>query len=128
MTEITTKALIHYLPFPADFKLELLEKYDSLPQDEKIRISGLVWNLYYDLYDSKIKDNFEKGLKEAQDAGLKIDQNYFKEVVQRTNEEFNTAVTSATESTDLQAARKSMEQIVQAINAAKTSPKPQKTS
>ncbi len=125
MSEITTKSLINILPLSSDLKLELLENYDNYPQEERNRISELVWNLYYDLYDAKIQEEFEKGIRNASESGTKLDSNYFKDVVQKVNQDFEKAAGNSSDSMDLSAARKSMEQIVAAISAAKKpSPKP----
>ena len=128
MTKITTKALINFLPFSTDFKLDLLESYDSLPQEERSRISELIWNFYFDFYDLKIKENFDKGIKEYQLNSKLPDKNYFGEVVQKTNKEFQKALGSSNETVNLSEVRKSMQQIINEINASKKQPKIQKPS
>ena len=126
--KITTKTIINFLPIEADFKLHLLENYDKFPRDEQLRISDLVWSAFGEIYQMRIAENFEAGLKELSDKTKKPPDNYYKSVVEKTDQEIRAALTGASETVDLSEARKSMEQIVQAINAAKTTPKPQKAS
>lgn len=128
MSEINTKVIINFLPFPADFKLDLLERFDSLPKAEQLRISDIMWEGFYTIYDLRFQENFDKGIQEAEKTGQMPDDTFYGKIVEKMDKEIEAALRSAGEGMDLSAARKSMEQIVQAIKAAKTPPKPQKTS
>jgi hypothetical protein len=119
MTELNTKTIINYLPFDPKVKLELLEAYDSIPLEEQIRISRLVWQAFSEFENIKIKGNFDKGLKEASKANQKLDENYYKKIIEETQKDTEAKLSSAQESVDITRARKSMEQIVREINASK---------
>lgn len=116
---LTTKTIINFLPLPTDQKLELLEQYDLLPQEEKLRVSHLLWELYYDLYQLKIQENFDKLMAEADEKGEKTDGTFYKKVLQKTREETKEQLSLSENSIDLSEARKSMEMIIREINAAK---------
>lgn len=122
MKQINTKTIINLLPFEPSAKLDLLEKYDSLPREEQLRISDLVWETFYDLYEIKIKDNFDKAIQEAEKNGEKPDQSFYGKVLERTDKEISDLLSSAADSTDLSVARKSMEKILKEIHAAKKAP------
>lgn len=124
MAKITTKTLLGFLPFDSKFKLEILEKYDSMPPAEKQRITDLVWDAYCDYYDLKVKENFDRGVVEASKRGEKTGSDFYGKVVDKTTEEIENALTSASETADLSEARKSMEQIVKAIKSSKTPASP----
>ena len=121
MNKINTKTIINYLPFPSDFKLGLLEKYDSLPNEEKNRIADLVWEAYGAVYEIKVRNNLDKLIAEADAKGQKTDDTFYKQAVDRTDEEIRTGLASETEVADLSEVRKSMELIVNEINASKAS-------
>ncbi len=124
MKQINTKTIINFLPFEPSAKLDLLEKYDSLPREEQLRISDLVWDTFYSFYEIKIKDNFDKAIQEAEKNGTKTDQTFYGKVLERTDKEISDILSSAADSTDLSAARKSMEQIVGEINTVKKTKSP----
>ena len=117
--KITTKTIINYLPFDSDYKLDLLEKYDSLPFDEKAKVSDMVWDLYSDLYKLRIQENYDKAIAEAEEKGEKIDKNFYGKVLEMTREEVGKQLISAGESGDLGEARRSMEKIIKEMKAAK---------
>ncbi len=119
MSKITTKTIINFLPLDPSFKLDLLEKYDTLSREEQLRISDLVWQTFDNLYELKIKENFDKAIVEAEKSAKQPSQSFYGEVVKKTDEEIKSQLLSAGESVDLSKARKSMEQIVREINAAK---------
>ncbi len=124
MKQIDTKKIINFLPLSPEVKLDLLEKYDSLPREEQLRISDLVWETYYDLYEIRIRDNFDKAIQEAERNKEKPDGTFYGKVIEKTDNEIIELLTSSAESVDLSAARKSMEQIVREINAAKKTKSP----
>lgn len=128
MANITTESIINFLPFPADQKLKILEKYQLAGPQEKSDMTELIWNGYSVYFNFKLQANFSKSLKLASKTHSPIDGNFYSKIVDQTEKEVETELIKAGESIDLDAARKAMQQIVQAINAAKTSPKPQKTS
>ena len=121
MKDLSTKSIINLLPFPGNFKLDLLEKYDNLPREEQLRISDLVWEAYYAIYDFKIKENFDKALLEADEKGEKPDEKFYGKIVEKTDKEIENLLTSSSENIDLSQARKSMEMIIKEINASKKS-------
>lgn len=125
MTNLNTKTIINTLPLPAELKLDLLEKYDTLDRKEQLRISDLVWDTYYQLYDIKVKENFDKLIAEAEKNGEELGDNFYGKVVEKTDQEFNEQLQASGESVDIGAARKSLEQIMHEINASKMVKKPQ---
>lgn len=124
MREITIKTLINFLPLPADYKLELLETYDSLSKEVQLSISETLWEAFYDEYDFQIKISFDQAVAEAEKSGKKTDKSLYQEALNNARDEIEKRLASAGESVDLSAARKSMEQIVREINAVKGQIKP----
>ena len=123
MKDIDIKTIINFLPFPSNFKLDLLERYDLMESNEQQRVSDLVWEAFYLVYDMKIRENFDKILSEADEKSEKTDEKFYQKVVERTDKEIADALSTSSESVDLTQARKSMEMIIKEINASKVSPK-----
>lgn len=121
MIDLTTKTIINFLPFESSVKLDLLEKFDSLSQPEQAEISDLVWGIYYDLYETKVRENFNKGIAEAEKNGTEPDKTFYGKVLEETNKEMLAKLSSSEDSVDLSEARASMEKIIREINAAKAS-------
>lgn len=124
MKQINTKAIINFLPFDPSAKLDLLEKYDSLPREEQLRISDLVWETFYDLYEIKIKENFDKAIQEAEKSGQKPDETFYGKVLEKTDKEIADQLALISDSEDISKVRKSMEQIVREISAVKKTKPP----
>ncbi len=119
MIQLTTKTIINFLPLSGEVKLDLLEKYDKLSREEQLRISDVVWQAYYSIYDIKIKENFDKAIAEAEMTGHEPDKTFYGKVVEETDREIEEKLASSSEIEDLATVRKSMELIVREINAAK---------
>jgi hypothetical protein len=119
MTDLTAKKIISFLPFPDDYKKTLLGEYDSLPKEEQLRISDIVWEFYFDYYQLKIQENFNKGIVEANEKGEQLGESYYEKVIDQTQEEMDQLAQSSGETADLSEARTSMERIIREINAAK---------
>jgi hypothetical protein len=124
MKALDTKTIINLLPFSNEKKLDLLEKFDSLSRDEQLKISDVVWEAYYSFYDLKIKENFDKAIREADKNSQEPSENLYTSVVEKTDQEMKNMITSLAENIDLASARRSMELIIKEINAAKIPSKP----
>ncbi len=118
---ITTKAIINLLPFQSEFKLDLLEKFDTLSEEEQARTADIIWQAFYMVYDIKLKNNVDKIMTEADKNGEKFDPTFYKKAADRTDDEIRELLASSSQTLDLEEARKSMEMIIREINAAKTS-------
>lgn len=118
MNKINTKVIINFLTMPEDQKIDLLAKYDTLPRDEQLKISDVLWEAFATEYDFLLKKNLEKI---SSDPNQKPDPNEtpYQKAVRITNEDISTRLLSAGEQADLSHVRSSMEKIVKEINASK---------
>lgn len=117
MTNLTTKTIINYLPLPSETKLDLLEKYDTMPREEQLTVADHVWQLFFDLYKLKVQENFDKGIEETEKTGEQPDQTFYGKVLQKTEDEVMAQLSSSGDSVTLSEARKSMEKIIKEISA-----------
>lgn len=117
--KITTKDLITIIPFEDDIRADLLAQYDSLSGERKYLIDKMLWDAYDALYELKLQENMQRAFIEAKEGKQKLDPEFYKRVKQKTEEEMTKVDVLKVEQTDLDAARKAMEQIVSEIQAAK---------
>ena len=119
MTELNTKILIKFLPFSEEFKKEMLERYDKLSLGQQSVITEHIWNAYYDYFDIKLQENFDKEMAELEKKKLQPSVNFYRKLVDKTNKEIKDRLLKSGESSQLEEARKAMEKIVREIQASK---------
>ena len=119
MTELNTKILIKFLPFSEEFKKEMLEKYDKLSLGQQSVITENIWNAYYDYFDIKLQENFDKEMAELEKKKLQPSVNFYRKLVDKTNKEIKDRLLKSGESSQLEEARVAMEKIVREIQASK---------
>lgn len=119
--KLTTKNIIKILPFTENFKLELLEQFDTLEKDVKFPVEQAVWDLYATLYEIKLEENTDLALARAAEDKETLDRNFYKRMRQQTDKQMREEYIHKGETVDLTSARKAMEQIVKEIQAAKKS-------
>ncbi|MBI2074504.1 MAG: hypothetical protein HYT83_01560 [Candidatus Levybacteria bacterium] len=116
---ITTKEIIKLLPFEDKFRLELLEKFDSLNPDQKFNMEQILWDAYFALYKLKLDENLQLAFLRAKENQEKLDKDFYKRVEEQTEKELSENTIEVTEEVDLEAARKAMEKIIKEIRATK---------
>ncbi|QQG40745.1 MAG: hypothetical protein HYV37_00230 [Candidatus Levyibacteriota bacterium] len=117
--KITTKSIIKALPFEEQFRLDLINKLDSLSADQKFTIEQILWDAYFSLYDLKMDTNLKLALERAKNNEETLDKDFYKRVEAQTEKEMENQAVEATERVDLTAARKAMELIVKEIQESK---------
>ncbi len=117
---ITTKDIIKILPFQEAFKIDFLEKFDTLPSDKKFSVEQILWDAYYALYRLKFDANISLAFERAKNNEETLDKDFYKRVEEQTEKEMETQALESTEKVDLESARKAMELIVKEMHAAKT--------
>ena len=117
--QLTTKTIIKSLPFEQSFKHEILEQFDTLDVNTQNEIARIAWDTFYALYELRLEENTQLAFLKAQKNQEKLDENFYKQVKEKTQKELENELAGTTQETDLTAARKAMELIAQEIKAAK---------
>ena len=118
-TILTTKDIIKILPFKEDFRMQLLERFDTLNLDALFNIEQALWDAYAYVYDLKIKENLQLAMDKAANGEEKLDEDFYKRVLEKTEKEMEKEAIGSSEKVDLSAARVAMEKIVKEIQASK---------
>lgn len=118
--QITTKNIIKILPVEANVKERLAKEFDSLPLEKKYAIKELLWGFFYSWYGLKLEENTQLALLGAKNGKIKLDQNFYKKVKEKTDREIEEGAIETVEKVDLEEARRAMEFIVKEIKASKT--------
>lgn len=117
--QLTTKTIIKSLPFEQSFKHELLEQFDALDADTQNAIARIAWDTFYAMYQLKLEENTQLAFVKAQVNQEKLDKDFYQRVKEKTQKELEDDLAGTTQETDLAAARKAMELIMQEIKASK---------
>lgn len=107
-----TKDIIKVLPFDKEFQIELLNQYDGLPLDRKSSVAELLWETYDALYELKLDENLQLALLRAKDNQEKLDNNFYKRVVEKTDKEMESEVTETIAKLDLASTRQELKKII----------------
>ncbi|MCL4386945.1 hypothetical protein M1307_00935 [Patescibacteria group bacterium] len=117
--KLTTKIIIKAIPWEQDYKIKLLNEWDTMDREKKFVIEGIVWETYRQLYEIKLAENLQLAFYNVTKRKENLDKNFYKRVRQKTDEDMKKEVLSNKESIDLIAARQAMEKIITEIRAAK---------
>lgn len=117
--DITTKDIIKILPFDNQFKIDLLEIFDNLSDDQKYNVERILWTTYSALYKLKYQEKVRLAMVEVKNGQRGLDNNLGDKIEEEVEKEMQEEAQKSIEGTDLTAARKAMEQIVKEIREAK---------
>lgn len=120
---LTTKDIIKILPFDEEYKNQLFLEFDELDENRKSALTDILWEGYSAYYKLKLEANIKSNLSILPEGTKreKLDENFYKKMVQKTEEELESSLTQESSATDLAEARKAMELIVKEIQAANKS-------
>ncbi len=113
--------IIKVLPLDEEVKTKVLEMYASFTPGQKISVDRLAWDAYFTMYDEKLKKNLGTGYEEIRKKEGKMEEDFYKNALEKTDKEMDTEFKESVSIHDLEAARKAMEVIVREIQAAKKS-------
>lgn len=108
----TTIDLIKILPFEEGFKNELIQKYDSLNEDQKFMLQQVVWETYYALYKLKLDENITKARTKLGSGEEDLGEDFYAKVRKQTEEELEQEVQAGGDKFDLNQAREKLQNVV----------------
>lgn len=114
--ELTTKNIIKILPFKDDFKRSLLERFDSLTDDQRLQIERFIWDFYDALFEIKLQENIQLALAKADDKQTKLDKEFYSRIEEQTEKELMESSVDISAKVDLDRAREQLEEIVKDKN------------
>ena len=65
MNNLTTKQLLQVLPMDDAVRNNIVGKYDSLSDDQKLEIKKICWTMFFQLYNDEVKKEFQKTLEDV---------------------------------------------------------------
>lgn len=110
--DLSTKDIIKILPFEKTFKDSLLDRYDSLDEDQRFSIERLVWDLYDALYELRLETNLNIALENATSRKDKLDEELYKRVREQTEKEMLTSEVEEVKTVDLEHTREQLEELL----------------
>lgn len=110
--KLTTKIIIQVLPFDQSFKDDLLQRFDSLSDNQQLDITNLVWSTYYALYQLKLEENLDLALEGALDGNVKFDKDLYKRVSEETQRQMTEEVNETADSEALSETRQKLQEIL----------------
>ncbi|MDP3941297.1 MAG: hypothetical protein Q8Q49_03210 [bacterium] len=111
--QVTTQAIIKAFPFDEEFKLQLLEKLDTLDPLRKYQVTKILWDTYYSAFDAVLAENLDQEFDDVGNGNAKLDKDFFKRAADKTEQEMLEEIRQATEQVDLSGTRHQLEEIMQ---------------
>jgi transketolase len=109
----TTQDIIRIVPFQADFKSDLLGKYDTLTDDQRFAIERIVWDFYDALYEVRLQENMQVALERAKKNEEKLDHEFYNRVRAQTEKQLQEEFSKTETSIDLSGTREALAKILQ---------------
>lgn len=120
---MTTQDIIKMLPIDETRKIQILNRYDSMDQYEKLSIDEMAWSAYFTLYDERLKENVGMQYDKVKNGKEPYGDDFYARALKKTDQEMKGEFEESAATVDLAAARRAMEQIVGEIRAAKADKK-----
>jgi hypothetical protein len=108
----STKDIIKVLPFTEEFKKKLLERYDTLTDDQRFAIERIIWELYDAIYEARLDENMQLAHERAKHNEEKLDHDFYNRVRQQTEEQMKQEETTSKASVDLSHTREELAKIL----------------
>lgn len=120
---MTVKDVIKFLPLDEELKLQILRTYDYMDPAQKLAISRVAWNTYYQLKQTQVDLEIGKQLDKVKQGQAQLGPDFYEEVLKNTDQEINKELSNSYGAVDLATARQAMQQIVKEMNDAKAAKK-----
>lgn len=106
---VTLKTLLNVAPFPESQREELLNLYNQISEEQKMRLSIAAWTAISQLFFSKLKNGTDKLLLEIQEGKRKYNINDFKEIEARLLHEFAQKLKNAQDQVSIEDVKQQLE-------------------
>lgn len=116
MTDITLSQLLKMAPMDEATKKEILEKIDTLNEDQKYRLSMVCWQALAQEYDLKLAQETDQILDEVREGKRKYNINDFTEAKAKQSIRFTEKVGQAQTQEDLTKVKEQLETLKHDVN------------
>ncbi len=113
----TTQDIIKVLPFKEEFRDNLLEKFDSLSDDQRFAIERIVWELYDAIYEARLDENMQLAFDKAKRNEEKLDHEFYSRVRKQTEQQLQKDFSKTETAVELSDAREELNKILQNNNS-----------
>ena len=117
---MTTKDAIKLLPIDEKVKVQILNLYDHMEPAKKLTVQRIAWKMYDLARLDKIDADIQREYDEVKKGQAELGGNFYKNVVKKANQELQQDISGSSQQTDLAAARRAMEQIINEIRSPKS--------
>lgn len=80
MQKFTTKQLLKILPISEKLRKEILSKFDSLSEDQKLGIKKICWLMFFEFYNNKVAYEFKKRLLAIKNKKGELKNKFYQEI------------------------------------------------
>ena len=93
-----------------EIRNEVLDKFDSLNEDQKLAIKKFCWLMFYQLLNDKTQYDFKKALLDVKEGRGKLKANLYQEIEEQTLKELKKALLEKAEQSALTGVRTKLHQ------------------
>lgn len=122
-THMTTKDAIKLLPIDESLKLQILNTFDYMDNEQKMKISRIAWKTYDYLRQSQIDFNIEKQLDKVENGQAELGPVFGEEVLKQSEQDMKAHLSEKSGAVDLETARQAVQKIIREMEDAKAARK-----
>lgn len=109
---LTTENIIKMLSKNESATKILLERFNSLNDDERFEVSNKIWDLYDLMYEGRLQVNVQKALNEVAANKKELSSDFYKKVKEETDKEVEKEFFADTTSADINSVRDKISKII----------------
>lgn len=109
---LTTENIIKMLSKNESTSKILIEKFNTLNDDERFEVSNKIWNLYDLMYEGRLQVNVQKALNEVAANKKELSPDFYKKVKEQTDKEIEKEFFVDTTNADIDSVRDKISKII----------------
>lgn len=80
MNQLNAKQLLKILPISEEIRNDVLNKFDSFSEDQKLTLRKLCWTMFFQLLNDQTNYEFQKALLEIKDKKRGLEKNTYQKI------------------------------------------------
>ena len=109
---ITLKKLVLFLPMDENVRAQTLKQLETITPDQKLKLSRLLWNTFFEYFRNKVNFEFQNALADAQKGKQKLHSKLYPEIRTKVQEEFAQKLSQFEDTSQIENVRKELSEII----------------
>lgn len=110
--KLKTKDLLKALPIDEKTRERVMQVLNGQDEAKKFELGEMIWDAGHMMYKQKLDENIRKSVNDPKGNGVKLDTDFYRQVKEKTDREFEQVLQSKTSSEDLAGVRDRLQQLM----------------